>query len=670
MVLPSRLSEGEAAELERHMAGRPVVHLSPEQLAAGDVGSAVDAVQRGGFALFLPTPTEAWPGTWSEVPADQRRAVLALGLPVLPVLVDHPGETGLPIDDGASQPQAVVGVGEVIPAAAVSAARYLEAMLAVGEEIFATRAIFDGHLGLAILRGIRRFGGRVGVLDGTDESYLSYYQILAVALALAEVIKKETTKPRIGIVLPPGKAGIIANVAAVLAGKVPVNLNFTAGKSAVESALRQAEVDRILTVDLVVRKMQEFPWPPMKQLILIERLLPQLKSRAVRWGLLAKILPPTLLAKMIGLPKEGGDREATLLFTSGSSGEPKGVVLSHRNLLSNVTQFGARISLRSGDKALGCLPLFHSFGCTVTLWYVLVEGIGLVTYPSPMEVPKLAGLIEKHGVSLLLSTPTFLRGYLRKAKREQLATLKLIVTGAEKLPASVAESFHTTFGKDVMEGYGLTETSPATNFNLPNRSDSAVPSHRPGSVGQLVPGLAIRLTDPVAGGPLPLDHTGIIWFKGSNIFPGYLKQPRKTEEVLQDGWFRTGDIGRMDEDGFLYIEGRLSRFSKIGGEMVPHETVEEHVTRALGLEGESERKVVVVGVPDPDKGEALILLSTVAGETITQELIQLRYAMLDRGVPSLWIPKKMLRVPEIPLLASGKLDLKKCEEIARQTVGL
>ena len=193
-----------------------------------------------------------------------------------------------------------------------------------------------------------------------------------------------------------------------------------------------------------------------------------------------------------------------------------------------------------------------------------------------------------------------------------------------------------------------------------------MPSLRHGSVGQLLPGIALRLTDPITERQVPVDQTGIIWFKGPNVFPGYLKQPRKTEEVLKDGWFRTGDLGRLDGDGFLYIEGRLSRFSKIGGEMIPHETVEEHIIRALGLEGASERKVAVVGVPDPDKGEALVLLSTVAGETIKQEIIQLRYALLDQGVPALWIPKRMLRVMEIPLLASGKMDLRKCAELAQQ----
>ena len=184
------------------------------------------------------------------------------------------------------------------------------------------------------------------------------------------------------------------------------------------------------------------------------------------------------------------------------------------------------------------------------------------------------------------------------------------------------------------------------------------------SVGQLLPGLAIRITDPSTDAELTVNQSGMIWFKGPNVFKGYLKQPRKSEEVLQNDWFRTGDIGRLDEDGFLFIEGRLSRFSKIGGEMVPHEIVEEHITKAMHLEGESERRIAVVGVPDDEKGEALVLLSTVSSEAVKQEIIQLRYTLLERGVPALWIPKRLVRVEQIPVLASGKLDLKGCERLA------
>jgi len=260
--------------------------------------------------------------------------------------------------------------------------------------------------------------------------------------------------------------------------------------------------------------------------------------------------------------------------------------------------------------------------------------------------------------------------------REQLAPLKLVVTGAEKLPRSVAEAFETKFGKKVLEGYGLTETSPVSNVNLPDPqaedegAQAIALAHRPGSVGQTMPGMAIRLTNPDTGAPVPLHESGIIWFKGGNVFTGYLNDPKRSAEVLDaEGWFRTGDVGRVDLDGFLYIEGRISRFSKIAGEMVPHETVEEAMNRALGLEGESTRRLTIVGIPDPERGEALVLLTTLPGGPENTEIVALRHRLLEHGVPALWIPKRMVRIADIPVLASGKLDIKACEAIAKAAVG-
>jgi len=305
----------------------------------------------------------------------------------------------------------------------------------------------------------------------------------------------------------------------------------------------------------------------------------------------------------------------------------------------------------------------------VTLWYPIIEGIDLVTYPNPLETKRLAELIAQRGVNVLLATPTFLRGYMKRVEPEQLRSLQLVVTGAEKLPDNLAESFQDRFGIAPQEGYGLTETSPATNVNLPELPGPAdakiIPSSRRGSVGHLLPGIAFRMTDPATEKPVAADKQGVIWLKGANIFPGYLNNPKKSAEVLtNDGWFRTGDVGRIDDDGFLYIEGRISRFSKIAGEMVPHETVEAAINKALGLDAEAERKIAIVGIPDEAKGEAIVLLSTIAGPALEQECIDLRYKLMDAGFPSLWCPKVIVPVEEIPVLASGKLDLKGCEELA------
>ncbi len=688
LLLPARLAPGDLPRLAKLAAGRALTLLTePGAAYANDTAHAIAAlnlpviergspgahealhaaIQAGNVVLYVPPTVTAPPVANHAIPRLLLEDLCRSGMPIQAIGVDYPRSEVLSIDPGLSSAEVVYAIAPVIPAAGVTFAAVQAALIAASAEAFATRPALNVPLGRMLLAGFKKHGTHGHIVDGMDGSVTSYGKIFAAAAALSQLIKKETQQPRIGIALPPGRAGLVANMAAVLAGKIPVNFNFTAGKEAVESAMRQSGIDRFLTADAFVRKVQSFPWPPTKQLMFLERIMPQLKPKIIQWLIALKLLPVSILAKLLGLSAEGGDREAALLFTSGSSGEPKGVALSHRNIVSNVTQFALRLGLPPEDKILGSLPLFHSLGGTVTLWFPIMQGHPLVTYPSPLEVVKLSELVDQHRVALMLSTPTFLRGYLKRVKVEQLASLKLIVTGAEKLPLNLEEEFLKKFGKPVMEGYGLTETTPATNFNLPEPDNSpwpVLPVRRVGSVGQLLPGLAIRITDPSTDAELSVNQSGMIWFKGPNVFKGYLKQPRKTEEVLQNDWFRTGDIGRLDEDGFLFIEGRLSRFSKIGGEMVPHEIVEEHITRALHLEGESERRIAVVGVPDDDKGEALVLLSTVASEAVKQEIIQLRYTLLEQGVPSLWIPRRLVRIEQIPVLASGKLDLKACEKLA------
>lgn len=695
LALPNRLDAGSLRLLESKLAGRQIWYLiedghSPGQDMLGllgkngkvvgfdlDTASFEDLSDRlgshfasGGVAVYVPGRVTARRGTLMHGRAAAYQRLLLVAPVVVPVLVDKPREGILAIERASDAPESALLAGPTLEHGDRAMGRVHEKWLLLWSVSFAQRGLLKSHLAYALLAGLKRHGGKTAIIDGMDGSKLSYDRVLAASIALALHLRALTDKPRIGIVLPPGKAGLIANIAALFAGKTPVNLNYTAGTDAVESAIRQADIDRFITVDAFVRRMQKFPWPPNRELIFLERELPALKPKITRWFILAKILPTALLASRLGIPRKSDDGEAVLLFTSGSSGEPKGVPLSHRNVLGNTAQFASRLDFKEGDSLLGSLPLFHSFGCTVTLWYPIIEGIKLVTFPSPLEVDRISTLVHEHQVSLLIATPTFLRGYLKKAKPEQLASLKFVITGAEKLPLSLAETFEKKFGQRVLEGYGLTETSPVTNFNLPNLtsdgSTDVVPTHRMGSVGHFVPGLAVRVTDAVTDAPLPPDQSGILWFKGANVFNGYLHWGAKNREVVQEGWFRTGDIGRIDDDGFLYIEGRLSRFSKIGGEMVPHERVEEYITRALGLEGEDTRKIVVVGVPDPVKGEALVLLSTIAGEYLEQEMIDLRYRLLEMNVPALWVPRKLVKVHDIPVLASGKLDLRACEAMAKQ----
>ncbi len=694
LVIPGRLNFQQMLQLEKIFSGRNITWLCEENVKLDDTVrhflerdgitavafSATDTapatigeqlkekLEHGGLLIFICGQACANRGDCCHISAPNIKQLCSLGLPILPISVSKPSDIASAAENTSKLPDTIFSIGTLIPASDVSPAAWRQALLLAEETAFSSRDFLKGSLPLTILTGLKKYGSSTKLYDGTDDSQLGFDKVLAAAIAFAGELKQLTDKKRVGIILPPGKGGMIANLAVLFAGKVPVNINFTASHAAVKSSIRQADIDKFITADPFVRKVSSFPWPPNRDLIFIERKLPKLKKKIIQWVILTKILPVSIIAKILGLGDSCGDDEAVLLFTSGSSGEPKGVPLSHRNVLANVCQFGSRISLGHETKILGCLPLFHSFGSTVTLWYPCIEGVNLVTYPSPLETKRLAELIEMHEVNMLLSTPTFLRGYMRRVKPEQLKSLDYVVTGAEKLPQSLATSFQEKFGILPMEGYGLTETSPATNVNLPTPpADGDIPiigGNRFGSVGKFLPGMAVKMTNPATGEPSPVDVQGTIWLRGANIFPGYLGDPKKTAEVIQDGWFNTGDIGRLDEDGFLYIEGRLSRFSKIAGEMVPHETVEASVTKVLGLDQETERKIAVVGIPDEQKGEAIALLTTICGETLEQECIDLRYKLMDEGLPSLWCPKVFIPVAEIPILASGKLDIKACQQLA------
>jgi acyl-[acyl-carrier-protein]-phospholipid O-acyltransferase / long-chain-fatty-acid--[acyl-carrier-protein] ligase len=702
LIIPNRLGFQALLHLDKFFSNRQVVyliergqghdpllraHLDKEDVAAVEFTCSEEG--SGAFkkelhlclaadklVVFVPGLSRCRPGQTILIPSRILKFLTSSGAPLLPLYVDRPEQSCLSTENTREIARIVFSFGRALQREGANLANYTENLLVAAEMAYSNRPILKSHLAYELLKGLKKHGATSRIIDGLDESELRYDRLLAAAIAFSKLITKFTEKKRVGIILPPGKGGLVANLAVLFAGKVPVNLNFTAGEATIESCIQQADLDRFITAGSFIAKMDTFAWPSEEKLILLDQVLPPLKKKIAFWLLVTKICSAESLVRKIGIPRKGGSEEAVLLFTSGSSGTPKGVVLSHRNLLANVNQFGSRIDLRSDDKVLGCLPLFHSFGSTVTMWYPLIEGVNLVTYPSPLDTARLSELIHKYSISLLLATPTFLRGYLRRASPEQLASLKMVVTGAEKLPLNVADSFQRRFGQTVFEGYGLTETSPVTNINLPDLDQSdleeedaddeyltnrgeAIPNHRPGSVGLFIPGVAVRITDPETFQPLPLSSSGMIWLKGPNVFEKYLNLPQKTAEVIINGWFITGDIGRMDEDGFLYIEGRLSRFSKIAGEMVPHETVEAAINQALEI-GEDTRKIAIVGVPDEAKGEVLVMLSS---DKIN--ITDLRPKLKAAGIAPLWHPKKIVKVNEIPILASGKLDIKKCEEIAR-----
>ena len=546
-----------------------------------------------------------------------------------------------------------------------------KALLDLGVLAFDERPGLRRHLGRECVQSLAKRPWHVEIVDRTAERRpVTSAQLLATAAAYSRHLRRTVPDKRVGIVLPPSAGAFIANLAVMCAGKIPVNLNFTAGKAALEASMKIGGVTTVITADLVRQKVPAFPWPGRTLDLRREIEAMGGKKAILPWLLAAWILPNQWYASLLGLPKTGDRAEAGLLFTSGSSGEPKGVALTHRNILANCAQISSLSILPQSCSLLGCLPIFHSFGFTVTLWYPMIRGCRVVTVPSPLDTRRIIDAIREEQATVLIGAPTFIRPILRKAQPGELRSLDLVVTGAEKLPDDLYKAFMETFHIEILQGYGLTETTPASNINQPNPpattdTAGAQVAKKAGSTGRLLPGMTVRIVHPETGEEVPAGDQGIVWFKGANVFSGYLDDPQKTSAAFSDGWFVTGDLGRLDEEGFLFIEGRLSRFSKIGGEMIPHGTVEQTIAEVLGLDQSEGPVVAVMGVPDKAKGEALVLLTTVE---IPPD--RLREKLAAVGFANLWIPKIIHRVPAIPVLGTGKLDLKRCRDVALEAVGL
>ncbi|MGC9450801.1 MAG: AMP-binding protein [Oceanipulchritudo sp.] len=514
------------------------------------------------------------------------------------------------------------------------------------------------HLGSLAVGALAASPFRKHVVDLAQErKELSSGMILAVALAMGQRWKETIPDQRVGVVFPAGLGGILTNLALTLIDKVPVNFNFSAGRAAVETAFAIGRVNKLISAGPVREKVPDFPWPDDMIDLVGERTHINKKDVLKKLALIT-LLPTRVLLKRFGVPTEGGNREAGLLFSSGSTGSPKGIPLTHRNVIANCLQIKSCRLLNREQVLLACLPTFHSFGFTATMWYPLLHGVRCVTLPSPLETRKIAEAIEAEKVTIMMGTPTFLRPYFKRARTEQLAPLKYVVSGAEKTPPGLAERWERHFGSLYLEGYGLTETSPVVSVNLPEMPGRPA-EKKPGSVGRLLPGMRARVVDPATGEVLPVNRRGILDLQGANVFKGYLNDREATDRVFHDGWFRTGDLARIDGEGYLFIEGRVSRFSKLGGEMIPHGRLEQIIAECFHLEDAESPLVAVTGISDDAKGEALVLLAAV--EIRAEEL---RARLLKAGIPNLWVPRIILRVDSIPSLASGKLDLKALDALA------
>ena len=539
-----------------------------------------------------------------------------------------------------------------------------------GYDDFNSLELLDLNLAYAATCGLARNTKKEYIYDFSLNRHLDRGMTLAVALALKGYIEKHFgNQKRIGIALPACFPGVVVNLAVQMAGKSSVNINFTTGSDSAKACLAKAGIECIIGSRKVREKVSahapDFPWTD--NFADIGDILKSIGKKGILPHLIAaRTLSGKLICSLYGIPKEGGDKEASIIFTSGSEAAPKAAVLTHRNLSANAKQMIEIGIVHEGDVLHSNLPLFHSFGQSIQVWFTMIYGIGQVMVQSPLEVQANLEAARRGKSTIMISTPTFLRSYYKKGSPADFPNLKCVIGGAEKTPDGFIDAWNAKFPQVAyLEGYGLTEASPVVSVNLPAGlkrgkfcpQQSAI---KEASVGEIFPGMMARVADPDSGEILPVGEVGLLQLKGASIFGGYLNQPEENAKKLSDGWLNTGDLAALDSDGFIFIKGRLSRFSKIGGEMVPHSGVEEAIIRVLGLQ-DSELPLVAIGSKvDPAKGEALVLLSAV-----DIDVPQLRRLLSEAGFPNLWIPKHVMRVDAIPLLGTGKLDLGKIHKISK-----
>ena len=480
---------------------------------------------------------------------------------------------------------------------------------------------------------------------------MTYGETLIAALLLKRRVAAICTDSKnVGLLVPASAGGALANLAVTLAGKTAVNLNFTAGEEAMRHAIAKCGIQTILSSRAFVEKAK---LPELPGLLYLEDVLPSFTKmeKAAAW-ISARLLRAKRLAT-----QASPDDIAAIIFSSGSTGTPKGVMLSHWNLIANAQATGDVYSVSREDCMLGVLPLFHSFGYTYGLWFPLLHGFKAVFHANPTDAKAIGELAGTHRPTLFLSTPTFCLSYLRKCTREQFASIRHLLVGAERLRPKLAAAFQERFGITLVEGYGCTEMGPAVSVNV---NDLSMRGFKAGSVGRPLPHMSVRIVDPETFAPLAVGQTGLLLVNGPSRMIGYLGDAERTAQATRDGYYVTGDLAVLDEDGFLHIGDRLSRFSKIAGEMVPHLKIEETIDEAL-----RSHSCVVTGIPDEQRGERLAVLYTQADVTPSD----LWRRLSGNGFcPKLWIPKQenIYQVESIPVLGTGKVDLRGVKQIAEQ----
>ncbi|WMS42336.1 AMP-binding protein [Acuticoccus sp. MNP-M23] len=495
----------------------------------------------------------------------------------------------------------------------------------------------------ALLRARKEHGGATIAVEDGDKRTLTYTELVRAVAAFSRVIRRDTEGDVVGIMLPSSAGAVIAYFAVLAAGKIPAMLNFTAGRGPLLAACRSARIGAILTSSRFLSVANLEPLADALSAAAPVLALEDLRTRVTGTDkAFAAVAAPLGL-----LPRHAADAPAAIVFTSGAEGNPKGVVLSHRNFMANTAQVVASLPLERAKIFFNPLPVFHSYGLGPGMILPLVLGRKLVLHPSPLRAKEVAQRIAETKANILLATDTFLRQYAKAAGDGSLSSLHFAVCGAERVRPETRELVRAKFGFVVVEGYGVTETSPVLAANHPD-------DIRDGTVGRLMPGIEARLV-AVPG----LNEGRRLLVRGPNIMAGYIDAETGAVRPPQDGWHDTGDIVSF-EDGYMTIRGRLKRFAKIGGEMTSLAAVENLAGAAW-----PDALHAAAIVPGTTRGEAIVLIT----EETAPDTDRLREKLREQGLPERYLPRQVFTVPSLPLLGSGKVDYVSVTRMANELIG-
>ncbi len=668
-LMPRRFYEAGAIHwLAKRMGAIPVSALDAPALQGQTLQAGHDRLRGGGLVCFFAECALMRTGDLPRFAPSLEALRRGLNVPVVPVQIDREWGGFYGVRNGRfafKWPRRIpfrltINFGAPLPADC-GAFEVRQALIMRAAEGASHLDAVQRPLPVGFLDSARRNWGRPAMADSSGRD-LTFGKTLVGALLFRRlVLKRCPAEKMIGVLLPPSVPSAVLNLGITLAGRVPVNLNYTSPLQTMNAAIERCGIKTIFTSE---KLLERFDLPKRAEMVMLEDVAKTISAMdKVVWGVIARLTPVSLLRRAL-IPRQVTlDSLATVIFSSGSTEMAKGVMLTHRNIVSNVQAMVQAIDVDRYDCLLGVLPFFHAFGFTVGLWLPACAGFRVVFHTNPLESRTIGELCRKYGVTLMIGTPTFMLEYVRRCDPQDLASVRVPIAGAEKMRPEIADAFWEKFHLDLVQGYGCTETSPVVSVETAGRrTQSQMGSLERGSVGRPMPGVAVRIVNPESFETLGPGREGMLLVKGPGVMAGYLGEPEQTRQVIwQDGWYVTGDIAKLDEDGFITITDRVSRFSKIAGEMVSHVYLEHVLHGALGS---MEQRLVVTSVPDEQKGERFVVLHLDLGMDVEELLKRVRSC----GLPALWVPRRehFFKVESLPLMGSGKLDLKQVRQTAQR----